>query len=429
MALSSCVPVAQGVAVPDAAALPPVKRFTGAPAATPRHSRAELARDFLDLTFALENGQDLPILTRFEGPVTIAVERVGSTPLPPTLMPDLTELIARLRAEAGIDIGQARPGEAASITVSVLPLRELQRVVPGAACFVVPRVAGWAAFRRAGRDRLDWTTLTERRRATVVLPSDVPPQEIRDCLHEEVAQALGPLGDLFRVPHSIFNDDNMHVVLTDRDMALLRAAYDPRLRSGMTRAQVTASMPTLLDRPAMPRPDAGGWAQAVRQAMDPARSDRARTAAAKDAVRRAASTPDERLALSYLVLGRAALTREPGTALDAFMEAAARYRRLAGRGIHDAQIATQLAAFALSSGDPDAALRTTDGAIPAADGAQNAGVLATLLLLRAEALDLKGQSPMAARVRREGLAWGRYAWGDGGVGARAAEVAALAPGA
>jgi len=33
------------------------------------------------------------------------------------------------------------------------------------------------------------------------------PQEVRDCLHEELAQALGPLNDLYRLPDSVFNDD------------------------------------------------------------------------------------------------------------------------------------------------------------------------------------------------------------------------------
>ena len=63
---------------------------------------------------------------------------------------------------------------------------------------------------------------------------------MRDCLHEELAQALGPLNDLYHLPDSVFNDDNIHTVLTGFDMLILRAAYAPELRTGMTREQVEA---------------------------------------------------------------------------------------------------------------------------------------------------------------------------------------------
>lgn len=44
------------------------------------------------------------------------------------------------------------------------------------------------------------------------IPNDTSAQEIRDCLNEELAQALGPLNDLYRLSDSVFNDDNMHTV-------------------------------------------------------------------------------------------------------------------------------------------------------------------------------------------------------------------------
>ncbi len=169
--------------------------------------------------------------------MTIAVEAVGG-PVPPTLGPDLADLLARLEREAGIATRRAAPGEMASITVSALPRATLEREARGAACFVIPGVAGWADWRaRRGSPATDWTRLAARTRATVFLPSDVAPQEIRDCLHEEVAQALGPLNDLYRLPSSVFDDANMHVALTAWDMLVLRATYDPALRSGLTRAR------------------------------------------------------------------------------------------------------------------------------------------------------------------------------------------------
>src|SRR5690606_17319444 len=124
----------------------------------------------------------------------------------------------------------------------------------------------------------DWTTLTTRDRMAIFIPTEVAPQEIRDCLHEELAQALGPLNDLYRLPDSVFNDDNFNTVLTGFDMLMLRIAYSPELRSGMTRAEVAARLPAILAR-LNPAGGAGGiappvdtprdWIDAVETALGP----------------------------------------------------------------------------------------------------------------------------------------------------------------
>jgi hypothetical protein len=441
--LAGCAPEAGGVAtratVADVtAALPAARRFAGKPILpAPRLPNAQLARDFLDLTFRLESGRPLPVLTRFEGPVTIAVEPGA----PPSLDADLDALIARLRREAGIDLSRAAPGERGSITIAALPRAELRRAVPGAACFVVPRVSGWNEYLRARRGpATDWTTLETRMRASVFLPSDVSPQEVRDCLHEEVAQALGPLNDLYRLPHSVFNDGNVHVVLTPFDMLMLRVTYDTALRSGLTRDQVAARLPAILDRlnpagrgsdpGAVPESD-GDWLAAIDTALGAGGRDAARLAQARRAVvmAREAGWGDSRLALARLAEGRAALPIDAEAAREALLDARSIYDRDAGPGIHSAHVMVHLAAYDLGSGDVAAALDLLDAAIPVADGAQNAGLLATLLLLRAEAVAMGGDRAAASRIRREGLAWGRYAWGDAVLARRAAEVAGLGPGA
>ncbi|MEM9798451.1 MAG: DUF2927 domain-containing protein [Pseudomonadota bacterium] len=440
--LASCAPTGPGpqagrasvASMPEA--LPDLRRFSGAPKAVPLPDASQLAQDFLALTFQLETGREVPRFTRFEGPVTVALEGA----VPPTLGPDLDDLLARLRREAGIDIRRASQGERGSITVTALPRETLQRYVPGAACFVVPRVSGWQDYldRRLGPDT-DWTTLETRSRASVFLPADVSPQEVRDCLHEEIAQALGPLNDLYRLSHSVFNDDNVHVVLTSYDMTILKMTYDDDLRSGMTREEVVARLPAVVRRVAPrrnaddvgtgERPSSPQWVSAIRAALNPRGPDRLRVVQAKRAVSLAQQRnwTDRRLGLSYLALARASLPFDGDAALDAFVAADRVYRQAGGDDIHTAQVALQLGAFALSSGQPDAALEILDRAIPAADGAQNASLMATLLLMRAEATELKGDRAAAARIRREGLAWGRYAWGDRVLALRAAEVAGLRP--
>ena len=52
--------------------------------------------------------------------------------------PDLEALLARLRAEAGIDIAETGDPAAAQIFIEAVPAAQIARVFPTAACFIVP---------------------------------------------------------------------------------------------------------------------------------------------------------------------------------------------------------------------------------------------------------------------------------------------------
>ncbi len=418
-------------------AIPAMNQFGATQVSAPARSNAQIAADFLELSFQMESGRRIERLSRFEGPVTITV----APGAPASLSPDLDRLIDRLRTEARIDIRRVPYGTAANITVETLPRERMQRFVPEAACFVVPRVSSWTEFRRARNSRdMDWTTLESRERVAVFLPNDVAPQEVRDCLHEEVAQAMGPLNDLYRLDDSVFNDDNFHAVLTGFDMLILRAYHDDAIRSGMTQAEVAAVLPGVLARlnprgeraggPVDQSPTPRAWIEAIETALGPGTRGPERVIAADRAVTiaRQAGLSDARLAFSYFALGRLSLATDVEGSVNAFLAAANIYDRIAPGGIHAAHIDMQLAAFALSSGRADEALRLSGQALPAATRAQNASLLSTLLMIRAEALDGMGRSSEARQVRLDSLAWGRYGFGNtAAVGARLTEVAALAP--
>ncbi|MBY6047562.1 DUF2927 domain-containing protein [Vannielia litorea] len=416
----------------------PAMRTFSTPRAVPTYrSNAQLAADFLELSFQMESGRKLPQFSRFEGPVTIAVKGAA----PASLTGDLSRLVARLRSEARIDVHLSRGGEAKpSITVQIVPKRELQRLVPQAACFVVPRVSSWSEFRKARRSRtVDWASLGERQQIAVFLPGDVSPQEVRDCLHEEIAQALGPLNDLYRLPDSVFNDDNFHTVLTGFDMLMLRAYYDPSLHSGMSREQVAARLPAIFGR-INPGGNRGGgghasytpraWIDSIEAALGPRARPSARLDAAKRAVNisKAQGWRDNRAAFSLYALGRLALSAEPELALASFIEASRLYRNNPETQIQAAHVAMQLAAFSLSSGQADGTIGLIDEVLPAVRRAENAALLSTLLLLKAEAYELMGRTGPAAAVRTEALGWARYGFGaDSVVRARAGEISALTP--
>jgi hypothetical protein len=302
-------------------------------------------------------------------------------------------------------------------------------------------VSGWAEYQRVRRTpRVDWTTLTERDRLAVFLPADVSPQETRDCLHEELAQAMGPLNDLYRLPDSVFNDDNFHAILTGFDMLMLRAYYDSALRSGMTRDQVAAAIPGILARlnpageriapRAVPRETPRAFVVAIEEALGPGTPSFRRRGAAERAVAiaRAEGWRDVRLGFAQFSLARLSLGLDPRAALQGFAAAGEVFRADPATRLQAAHVAMQLAAFALSAGDAEAAAALVDGAAPTVAAAENAGLLATMLFIKAEALDRLDRPQEARAIRADALGWGRYGFSsDAEVRLRAAEMASLAP--
>ncbi|MGP1355015.1 MAG: DUF2927 domain-containing protein, partial [Roseicyclus sp.] len=173
-----------------------------------------------------------------------------------------------------------------------------------------------------------------------------------------------------------------------------------------------------------------GWIESIQTALGPGTPEPQRIQAAERAVTiaRNAGWEDTRLGFSHFALGRLTLSRDADRSVTAFQTAAGIFERVAPGGIQSAHVDMQLAAFSLSAGRPEEALRLTGRAIPAAQRAENAALLSTLLMIRAEALDALGRTAEARPVRLDSLGWGRYGFGsNAAVGARLTEVAALAP--
>ncbi|MBO9472622.1 DUF2927 domain-containing protein [Shimia sp. R10_1] len=439
LALGACTPLNQSntstrAAVADTT-LPPVKGFATPRPKAPARSNRDIARDFLDLTFELESGRKLERLTRFEGPITV---RVTGTP-PPGMMTDLRALLARLRSEARINISLNNTPNA-NITIQAVSRKDIRKALPQAACFVVPNISSLSQYRGARRSgAANWALLENREKIAIFLPNDTSPQETRDCLHEELAQALGPLNDLYRLPDSVFNDDNIHAVLTGFDMTILRAFYDPMLANGMSRNQVANRLPAILSRinprgdqlssnplPATPR----SWIDAVQTALGPGTTPAGRRVAARQALLIAQSEGwrDHRLGFSHYALGRLLQSQDISAALSEFRAADRAYRSTDGLGPHRAFVATQLSAYAISAGQSREALKIISPQLTTAAEFENAALLSTLMLLQAEALDMEGQLEDAANLRLDSLGWARYGFGpDWAVRAKLREIATLSP--
>lgn len=410
-------------------------RFADAalPRGVPRSNR-DLAEDFLDLTFALEGGDEIDRLLRYESPVRVHL----SSPQLAPYQRDVEALLARLRSEAGIDIALTDDPALAQIHVEAVPAAQISKVFPTAACFIVPGETNWREFRRRrNADRLRWADQDTLRGAAIFLPVDTAPQDVRDCLNEEITQALGPANDLYRLPDTVWNDDNFHGLATPFDMLILRALYQPEMRSGMSREQAQAALPGVLGRvnpagrgkPRQPRqPESRAWAGAIEAAMSQELNRDERLGAARIATQIAVEMRpvDHRYGVSLLTLGRLNIRRDPVEAAQNFSEAYEVFDELLGTDdIRTAQAGVHLAALALVTGQNETAITLAETHVPTAQRAQNAILIAGFESIRAEALAELGRETEAQQARLDSLRWARYGFGDDG-GALAREQARIA---
>lgn len=432
--------LAAGLALAGCAARLPVEGVTSVrfgavtlPQGVPRANH-DLGQDFLDLTFALESGETLPTILRYETPVRVYM---GSRSLA-SYQPDLAAVLNRIRVEAGIDIATTDDPAAAQIRIEAVPAAEIARIFPTAACFIVPEERSWADFMHdRATPQVRWSEQTTLRRAAIFLPPDSTPQDVRDCLNEEVTQALGPANDLYRLPDTIWNDDNFHGMATPFDMLILRTLYQPEIHSGMTRAEVGQRLGKILDRVnpqgrGVPRtaraPESRAFATALETALDRDASHERRLGAAKLAAQIAAEMRpvDHRLGVALLTLGRLSLRQDPAAAAKDFTEAYKLFRRQLGpNDVRTAQAGVHLAALALGTGQYELAIALADKHVPVAEKAQNAILIAGLLSVKAESQAALGATAAARETRLDSLRWARYGFGDSD-GALAREQAQLA---
>ena len=83
-------------------------------------------------------------------------------------------------------------------------------------------------------------------RAEVILSVNSGDFRFLDCAYEEILQALGPINDDRSVPWTMFNDEVQMGYFDVYDQYLLNILYDPRVRPGMTKQELSAVLPDVL---------------------------------------------------------------------------------------------------------------------------------------------------------------------------------------
>ncbi|WP_409012619.1 DUF2927 domain-containing protein [Aeromonas veronii] len=85
-------------------------------------------------------------------------------------------------------------------------------------------------------------------RATIIIPVDYSRAKGRflDCVVEEFTQVMGLPNDSDKVFPSIFNDNSIDSFLTGLDYVLLKMAYHPALKAGMSSDEIRVALPIAL---------------------------------------------------------------------------------------------------------------------------------------------------------------------------------------
>jgi hypothetical protein len=421
LALSACASGASRTE-PFAVAPKPALPSTGSALRTPVYgSNADHTDNLIDLYFRTEWDDTRKGLAKWDGPVTVSLDSAALQ----DYRPFLTEYLQRLRNEAGIDIQVADSG-AGAISVITAPADQMRRSFSTAYCLVTPgRIDFGDLINLLARpDEIDWTLIETIKAATVFSPSDASPYQVRACLMEEVAQALGPGNDIFYLADTIFNDDGAHVRPTSFDMLALRVLYDPALRPGMTLDEAKPIVRDLLNKfhpegAGVPRGPtfhpAPEWKDTILASSAYGVPPTAQLAIAEEAVRlsRNFSQTDPRRGFSFERLGRAYLAQQqPEKAEFAFRRAMAAYELSVGD--QDVRVASARVGLAIAlneQGKNGQVLTQIDLAMPVLAAYDTEDRITRALKERHDAQTALGQKREALQTALMGVDWALYTLG------------------
>ena len=158
--------------------------------------------------------------------------------------------LAKVVADIGariqhLDIAMAESSESANVVVKLVRDRDLYRTIT---TFYGSERA------REIRTSLDPQCLSGFRKndkyeiehSDVILTVDNGDFIFLDCAYEELLQSLGPINDTSSVPWTMFNDNVSMGFFDVYDQYVLNILYDPRIKAGMTVAEVKAVLPDVL---------------------------------------------------------------------------------------------------------------------------------------------------------------------------------------
>jgi hypothetical protein len=244
IALAIFLTAASAVFAASGKAPPPPGAFQGAPPQYTRFSAAELTRGFLALAF----GSDLRIgakprgVRRFDHPIHVRVIGGGSV--------DRTAAMRRVLA----DYARQVPNLHLILTAGAQPADLDVRLIDEKDFRAALRAAFGAKVARTFIKRTDPQCMTSVKsdsegeivHSVSFIIVDKGRDVFLDCAYHELLHAFGLSNHDQHNPWTTPNQNRMVGYLSVYDRDLLTLLYDPRIRPGMTRAQVRILLPRVI---------------------------------------------------------------------------------------------------------------------------------------------------------------------------------------
>jgi hypothetical protein len=180
-------------------------------------------------------------IRKYEAPVRVFAD--GNRP---DRKAQLAKIVADIATKVQhLDIAMAEDSDGANVLVKLVRDRDLYRTIS-------TFYGGERA--REIKSSLDPQCLSGFRKnekfeiehSDVILTVDNGDFVFLDCAYEELLQSLGPINDTSSVPWTMFNDNVSMGFFDVYDQYLLNLLYDPRVKAGMTVAEVKAVLPSVL---------------------------------------------------------------------------------------------------------------------------------------------------------------------------------------
>jgi hypothetical protein len=232
------------------AAVPPPSSAAEIPAVASRQraekktfTDSEIIEGFLKTAFGAEYhlAGRVDRIRKYDAPVRVFAD--GNRPDRKTQLAKVVADIAR-RVQH-LDIAMADTSDSANVLVKLVRDRDLFRTI--------------STFYGSERAREINTSLDpqclsgfrknekfEIEHSDVILTVDNGDFTFLDCAYEELLQSLGPINDTSTVPWTMFNDNVSMGFFDVYDQYILNVLYDPRIKAGMTVAEVKAVLPEVL---------------------------------------------------------------------------------------------------------------------------------------------------------------------------------------
>lgn len=215
---------------------------------------AEIVDGFFRIVFGAEfhvSGR-VDRIRKFEVPVRVYVDSRAKPDRRKQVAEVVDDIASKIRH---LDIAMAENRKDANITVTLVRDRDIEKTIRqfygrAQAAKIVQSLEPQclSGFRKDDLFRIQ--------HSDVIVVVDAGEFIFRDCIYEELLQALGPINDDDELPFTMFNDEVQMGFFDIYDQYLLNILYDPRIRAGMTKEQVKELLPAIL-------PDVRAWVAKV----------------------------------------------------------------------------------------------------------------------------------------------------------------------